>query len=89
MISDFGIPIQNLLDVKSTWLAVTIFNQVVSWRFDWSLSPQANNRFCGGEVKGSSIGILTFAGEDDKSVTRDFVNTASVAKITSCLWHDV
>ena len=55
----FGTPIQTLLDVKSIRLAVTIFNQIVSWRFDWSLPHQANNRFRGREVKGSSIGILT------------------------------
>ena len=55
----FGTPIQTLLDVKSVWLAVTIFNQIVSWRFDWSLPHQANNRFRGREVKGSSIGTLT------------------------------
>ena len=59
MISDFGTPIQTLLDVKSFWLAVTIFNQIVSWQFDWSLPHHANNRFRGREVKGSSIGILT------------------------------
>ena len=55
----FGTPIQTLLDVKSIWLAVTIFNQIVSWHFDWSLSHQANNRFRGREVTGSSICILT------------------------------
>ena len=54
----FGTPIQTLLDVKSIWLAVSIFNQIVSWRFDWSLPHQANNKFRGREVKGSSIGIL-------------------------------
>ena len=59
MISDFWYPIQTLLDVKSILLAVTIFNQIVSWRFDWSLLQQANNRFCGRNMKGSSIGILT------------------------------
>ena len=59
MISDFGTPIQTLLYVKSVWLAVTIFIQIISWRFDWSLPHQANNRFRGREVKGSSIGILT------------------------------
>ena len=59
MISDFGTSIQTLLDVKSIWLAVTIFNQIVSWHSDWSLPHQANNRFRGREVKGSSIGILT------------------------------
>ena len=55
----FGTPIQNILAVKSIWLAVTIFNQIVSWRFDWSLPHQANNRFRGREVKGSSISGLT------------------------------
>ena len=35
-----------------------IFNQIISWCFDWSLPHQANNRFRGREVKGSSIGIL-------------------------------
>ena len=45
MISDFGAPIQTLLVVQSVWLAVTIFNQIVSWRFDWLLPHQANNRF--------------------------------------------
>ena len=59
MISDFGTPIQTLLDVKSIWLAGTSFNQIVSWRFDWSLPQLANNKFRSREVKGSSIGILT------------------------------
>ena len=59
MISDFGTPIQTLLDVKSIWLAFTIFNQIVSWRFDWSLPHQAYNRFHGREVNASLVGIIT------------------------------
>ena len=42
----------------SDW-QLRIFNQIISWRFDWSLPHHANNRFRGREVKGSSIGILT------------------------------
>ena len=38
---------------------MTIFNQIVSWHFDWSLPHQADNRFRGCEVKGSLIGMVT------------------------------
>ena len=73
MISGFGTPIQTLLDVKSIWLAGTIFNLIVSWRFDWPLPQQANNRFLGR----SSIGILT-----DRSLVK-MVRHRVYAKIIS------
>ena len=44
---------------QSDWQLRSIFNQMVSCRFDWSLPYQANNRFRGRDVKGSLIGILT------------------------------
>ena len=40
-------------------MAVTLLNQIVSWRSDWSLPHQANNRFRGHEVEISAIGVLT------------------------------